>query len=108
MTTCTEAFDAQASLLRVRKQAPAQQLALLPAPRNPRYISLDIWRGAACLAVVLSHSMIYLGAQTLSNRGDQIIAALGRLGGWGVWLFFVISGYCIAATSDSTRRQPKV
>src|SRR2546427_5185973 len=78
MTTCTAAFDAQASLLRVRKRAPAQQLALLPAPRNPRYISLDIWRGAACLAVVLSHSMIYLGAQTLSNRGDQIIAALGR------------------------------
>ena len=28
----------------------------LPAPRSPRYRSLDMWRGTACLMIVLIHA----------------------------------------------------
>ena len=32
---------------------------LRPAPRSPRYASLDLWRGVACLIVVLMHAISY-------------------------------------------------
>jgi peptidoglycan/LPS O-acetylase OafA/YrhL len=35
--------------------APAQT-DLPPPPRSPRYLTLDHWRGIACLLVVLFHS----------------------------------------------------
>ena len=78
---------------------------------NPggRYRSLDLWRGAACLAVVVYHAA---GAATLSSGSsgffDRLaLPALRVVGfGWiGVPVFFVISGYCIAATSDSQRHR---
>src|SRR5688500_7182586 len=77
-------------------------------PRRPRYESLDLWRGVACLLVLLHLS-------TFISPGPQEFAALGSLGQlwaegaarmWlGVPIFFVISGYCIAATADSQRRR---
>ena len=80
-----------------------------PLPRNPRYESLDAWRGVACLAVVLFHSTVcYVATPELEARvrseggswADWAILATGRL--WiGVPLFFVVSGYCIAAAGDS-------
>ncbi len=79
-------------------------------PRRPRYESLDAWRGAACLLVVLFHSAVYLAcegfdARVRANGGsvfDWAIVAAGRF--WvGVPLFFVVSGYCIAASADSVR-----
>lgn len=75
-----------------------------PLPRNPRYLSLDIWRGVACLMVVVGHSTDSLPAGRIS-LARRALAVLGT--GWlAVLGFFVISGYCIAATCDSTRRKP--
>ncbi len=88
--------------------------ASLAAPRSPRYASLDLWRGVACLLVVLHHATLYApayrqaesGAAVAANPASWFVAATTRF--WiGVPLFFVISGYCISATADSTRRRPR-
>ncbi|QDU22596.1 acyltransferase family protein [Urbifossiella limnaea] len=69
-----------------------------------RYRTLDAWRGLACLMVVVSHATVF--ASHVPGVADNGI--WGRLVGacgWmvvGVPLFFVISGYCIAATADAT------
>jgi len=81
----------------------------MEAPRNPRYESLDVWRGIACLAVVAFHagkgdwhSRVF---ETSGSFVDWLFGLTGVL--WiGVPFFFVISGYCIAAAADSTRRKP--
>jgi peptidoglycan/LPS O-acetylase OafA/YrhL len=84
----------------------------LVPPRAPRYYSLDLWRGVACLLVVLKHVTIYAPAYGLVPSDDTessdlaawLIKASSHL--WiGVPFFFVISGYCISATADSTRRR---
>jgi peptidoglycan/LPS O-acetylase OafA/YrhL len=87
-------------------------MPLLPLPRNPRYRSLDIWRGAACLMVVIFHASLYglpadsAGRQDLDRATGLVAGVVSKL--WlGVPLFFVISGYCIAVTSDSARRKPR-
>src|SRR4029078_6267041 len=60
---------------------------------------------AACLAVVICHSLMY------DERVDHVVdAATGwtkllSYGRLGVPVFFVISGYCIAATAEATRRR---
>jgi peptidoglycan/LPS O-acetylase OafA/YrhL len=91
----------------MEKTSPSQSTpdAMLgPRPRCPRYYSLDIWRGAACLMVLVHHAVcqaIPLGDDSASS----IIRVL--LEGWvGVPLFFVISGYCISATADASRLRP--
>jgi peptidoglycan/LPS O-acetylase OafA/YrhL len=93
-------------------------MGVIPAPpgvpRAPRYYSLDLWRGVACLLVVLHHATIYAPAYRQAERGEALaanaatwlVAATTRM--WvGVPLFFVISGYCISATADSSRRRPR-
>ncbi|HVU88700.1 MAG TPA: acyltransferase [Pirellulales bacterium] len=75
-----------------------------PRPRAPRYYSLDIWRGAACLLVVVYHSVCQL-----IPLGDDAASWAVRvfLQCWiGVPMFFVISGYCISATADASRLRP--
>ena len=78
-----------------------------PVPRSPRYESLDIWRGIACLMVVVCHSTFYLSASPMRWHGffqGGVVFLLTRM--WmGVPIFFVISGYCISATCDSSRRR---
>jgi peptidoglycan/LPS O-acetylase OafA/YrhL len=75
-----------------------------------RYQSLDIWRGVACLMVVVVHSSFYwkFDAPPVGSP-DRSVAAhvlgLVPMLGMGVQIFFVISGYCIAATADSVRRK---
>lgn len=84
-------------------------------PLNPRYESLDVWRGVACLLVVIFHSTAgymvtpEVCAVTRSQGGSWADwALLVTNWGWaGVPLFFVISGYCIAASADSARRKPQ-
>ena len=77
-------------------------------PYEPRYRSLDLWRGVACLMVLVFHSSLYQLAQLnrLHGFGLGVVTGVGYL--WlGVPLFFVISGYCISATCDCTRRKPR-
>lgn len=80
--------------------------------RDPRYRSLDIWRGVACLAVIVYHAGFVVGAGEIDADGDGIgrwgrLAYLGavRLMSLGVPIFFVISGYCIAASADASARR---
>ena len=80
-----------------------------PNPSCPRYASLDMWRGVACLMVVACHSSFpqsspQSGSGTLT-WASYIASELARFMWVGVPLFFVISGYCIAATADSSRRK---
>jgi peptidoglycan/LPS O-acetylase OafA/YrhL len=64
----------------------------------------------ACLAVVVYHSTnVHAIAPQDGSAGAGLAGAVVRLlhGLWaGVPVFFVISGYCISATADSTRRRP--
>ncbi len=83
----------------------------LAAPRNPRFRSLDLWRGLACLLVVVFHSS-GVAFQSLSeagvDTGDSVgmaLLAVTRIGWVGVPFFFVISGYAISATADVFRRR---
>jgi peptidoglycan/LPS O-acetylase OafA/YrhL len=67
-----------------------------------------MWRGAACLAVVVYHSCLYYPSIAAPpaeyDPADAVLRATSGL--WqGVPLFFVISGYCIAATADRSRRE---
>lgn len=78
---------------------------MLPKPANPRYQSLDFWRGAACLLVVVFHSSFYAGGTEQDGLSRKLVQLVGFL--WiGVPMFFVISGYCISAAIDSARRRP--
>lgn len=71
-------------------------------PRAPRYQSLDLWRGVACLTVLIFHATFYWKGDAGWSHALGVVFA--RL--WlGVPLFFVISGYCIAASCDSARRK---
>jgi len=68
---------------------------------STRYYSLDLWRGFACLLVVVFHSTTYLPTES-GAIPESITFLLQKL--WlGVPMFFVISGYCISATADNTR-----
>ncbi len=72
---------------------------------STRYATLDAWRGMACLLVVVSHSTLFLvhtARPGNSGLGEWLLQLTGRMT-VGVPLFFVISGYCIAATAESAR-----
>src|SRR6185436_9334976 len=74
-------------------------------PRNPRYQSLDFWRGVACLSVVIFHSSYYASTEQEGPALVWLMKVIGMF--WlGVPIFFVISGYCIAATADRGRQIP--
>ena len=79
----------------------------LPDSRcEPRYETIDAWRGVACLMVVLSHAGFALKANEGGNdvlRWPFVWAVQHSY--LGVPLFFVISGYCIAASVDALRRR---
>jgi peptidoglycan/LPS O-acetylase OafA/YrhL len=81
-----------------------------PQIRNPRYPSLDVWRGLACLMIVLSHAVFPVKVGDVNYQrlhhplAAHVVSMLDQL--WiGVPMFFVISGYCISATADSSRRK---
>ena len=68
------------------------------------YATLDMWRGIACLCVVLYH-----GSSIITGRFAGLAAAplyrAGNFGYLGVQMFFVISGYCIAGAACSSWRR---
>lgn len=78
-------------------------------PAAPRYDSLDMWRGAACLLVLVNHAVTYqLPPGRLPDGVEQWYVAAAAVAArlWaGVPIFFVISGYCISATADNQRRR---
>src|SRR4026207_1662106 len=66
-----------------------------------RYLTLDHWRGIACLAVLMNHAVWFPTGTAVARA---VFVAAERL--WiGVPIFFVISGYCISAAVDAHRRQ---
>lgn len=74
--------------------------------REARYESLDAWRGLACLMVVVHHAGYALSRAEASGSWPGWLAwYLTRRMSLGVTLFFVISGYCIAASLESTRQR---
>jgi peptidoglycan/LPS O-acetylase OafA/YrhL len=89
----------------------ARPAPLAPKPKNARYESLTLWRGVACLMLVIYHAAFYsehsfrLRDRSTWTVGGVAISCLDRLA-MGVPIFFVVSGYCIAASIDSLRRQP--
>ena len=75
--------------------------------KSTRYESLDLWRGMACVAVVIYHATMQVVPETepgnnlVSHIGYALLQASGIL--WvGVPMFFVISGYCIFATLEKS------
>lgn len=80
-----------------------------PLLRSPRYETFDVWRGVACLAVIVYHTGYFLLMNDVAAPGLDgsarrlLVSFLSRLN-LGVPLFFVISGYCILASADAHRR----
>lgn len=73
---------------------------------DPRYRALDAWRGLACLLVVVHHAGYALGWSEAGGLWGRWLAVLAvRRMNLGVTLFFVISGYCIAASAAATGRR---
>lgn len=92
------------------KEPAADLRQLPPKPRNARYKSLDMWRGVACLMLLLYHATFYAQLTfRVSDPGTWSLTGLPlnlvRKCWVGVPLFFVISGYCISASIDSLRRR---
>ncbi|WP_422925248.1 acyltransferase family protein [Singulisphaera sp. PoT] len=82
---------------------------LLPG-RDPRYRLLDAWRGLACLMVVLHHAGFSVILDSTATIGLESWLRWGAATFFwrmnlGVPLFFVISGYCIAASVDAASRR---
>jgi peptidoglycan/LPS O-acetylase OafA/YrhL len=72
---------------------------------KPRYESLDFWRGVACLMVIVFHATMNCHETDTGTDLAHRIIDLTSYFWMGVPMFFVISGYCIAATADSSRRK---
>src|SRR5437773_12436347 len=104
-----EQITAEAVALRARRYATAIKHSESGKSKSFRYDSLDMWRGVACLLVVLHHStIVFLSSHAASDsqRADELPMTLLQwlhLGNIGVPMFFVISGYCIAATARSAQ-----
>lgn len=69
---------------------------LSPKIWNPLYKSLDHWRGIAILWVMIFHGFATTYDKSLHPLAE-LLKAVAAPGWLGVHLFFVISGYCIAA-----------
>lgn len=80
-----------------------------PTPaKTTRYQALDMWRGLICLFVVLEHAAVALWQGLGEEEGGTFLRRLivaPFQTNWGTPLFFVISGYCIASSVESSRRK---
>lgn len=81
-----------------------------PEPRTlapGRLVSIDALRGVAAVGVVLYHTNAIPGVDRRMFFGDAFDAAM-LFGKYGVWLFFVISGFCIHLQWVRSRIDPAV
>ena len=96
------------SLGRMTSNPAVETLQTNPAvePRQQRYRSLDMWRGVACLLVIIYHAaLVHQGYNNTQDDVGSVLLSIAGQGNIGVPIFFVISGYCIAASSDTERRK---
>jgi len=77
------------SIWRLFRTIPSRPNVAAAALWGPRYSMLDAWRGLASLGVVIGHLGLDVGF---------------KLAHACVMVFFVISGYCISAATESCRR----
>lgn len=87
------------------------------AGQDTRYLSLDLWRGAACVMVAAGHAAAFGIGKSVGDIGragetwawlrrEPVVFLMSK--GWtGVPVFFVISGYCITATAIYARGSSK-
>jgi peptidoglycan/LPS O-acetylase OafA/YrhL len=76
---------------------------------NYRYRCLDAWRGIAALSIVMYHAGSYaVCRQTALSSFEYIFSKIIQHLDIGVLLFFVISGYCISASTEVFRKKEKV
>ncbi len=77
---------------------------------SSRYRMIDVWRGIACLMVVLDHSGIVIRHYGVAasgpiehqiRRGIEFLLTMAL----GPTMFFVLSGFCVGATLESCRRK---
>ncbi len=79
------------------------QMEQVPGRTKPGpYRSLDAWRGFASFMVMMYHTEQVLALQYHSK---SFILVMFRYGNLGVNVFFVISGYCIAAAAGAALRR---
>ncbi|SIO35956.1 Peptidoglycan/LPS O-acetylase OafA/YrhL, contains acyltransferase and SGNH-hydrolase domains [Singulisphaera sp. GP187] len=75
---------------------------------NSKYALIDSFRGLACLGVLAFHATLY-GTHDSTSSGDgplaQVVRTVLNHLYVGVPVFFVISGYCITAASESAMRR---
>jgi len=88
------------------------QRQLAPAPTKPRSVRVNAMRGVAALSVAVYHVLLQARAHEALAFGlpalDGVISRnLDRLGGWGVSIFLVLSGFGLVQSfqrSESLRR----
>ena len=93
----------------LNRRAVPKHDPMAPRPSGiRRFESLDHWRGLACLLVIVYHSTMEYLARAPKAAGDWSVAGIVEATHYfnvGVALFFVISGYCIAAAADNSRQR---
>ncbi len=77
--------------------------------RTTRHEAIDVWRGVACLMVVIDHAAVNLAWVDAEVAGPEgwlrwLVVGATRLA-LGPSLFFVLSGFCVAASVESSRRK---
>ncbi len=77
-----------------------------PGAYDARYRMLDVWRGLACVMIAIHHAGYALEWSQAEGSWSRWLAVLFvRRMSLGVTIFFVISGYCIAASADASARR---
>jgi peptidoglycan/LPS O-acetylase OafA/YrhL len=76
-------------------------------PKTEPYRLLDAFRGVAALWVLSFHALHWWPGFHAPFLSRSILYRFAAQGSLGVCLFFVISGYCIAAAAESSLRRRK-
>lgn len=76
------------------------------SPEHFNYRTLGHWRGIAALGVMIFHGFGAIRSSGQSVHENLVwLKDLSDFGGFGVHIFFVISGYCIAANVYQLQRR---